>query len=81
MPSYDAWEHAPDVLTDCHAASLIAVRQCLDKMLCLPEREREILGYLASGMDQREVAERIGLSPQRVGQLIVELRAIVARYV
>lgn len=81
MTSYDAWEETPDVLTDCRAASLIAVRQCIDKMQRLPQREREILGYLASGLDQREVAERIGLSPQRVGQLIAELRAIVARYV
>jgi DNA-binding transcriptional regulator YdaS (Cro superfamily) len=31
-------------------------------------------------MDQQEVAAHIGLSPQRVGQLIAELRAVVARY-
>jgi DNA-directed RNA polymerase specialized sigma subunit len=80
MANYDNWSEMPEGITDCHAASMIAVRQCLDKMLCLAERERLILACLAAGMDQQEVAAHIGLSPQRVGQLIAELRAVVARY-
>jgi RNA polymerase sigma factor (sigma-70 family) len=80
MANYSDWSDMPEGITDCHAASMIAVRQCLDRMLCLAERERLILACLAAGMDQQEVAAHIGLSPQRVGQLIAELRAVVARY-
>ena len=80
MANYSDWSEMPEGITDCHAASMVAVRQCLDRMLCLAERERLILACLASGMDQREVAEHIGLSPARVSQLIAELRAVVARY-
>jgi RNA polymerase sigma factor (sigma-70 family) len=80
MTSYSGWTEVPEGSTDCHAASLVAVRQCIASMHSLPERERQILACLALGMDQQEVAARIGLSPQRVGQLIAALRVLLARF-
>lgn len=80
MQSYDDWDAAPDGSTDCHAASLVAVRQCIARLGRLNERQREVLGALASGMHQAEVARTLGLTESRVSQLVADLRAVVARY-
>jgi RNA polymerase sigma factor (sigma-70 family) len=81
MQSYDDWGTVPDGSTDCHAASLVAVRQCIAGFGRLTERQRDVLGALASGMHQAEVARTLGISEKRVSQLVADLRAVVARYV
>jgi RNA polymerase sigma factor (sigma-70 family) len=81
MPSYDEWETAPDGSTDCRAASIVAVRQCIAKLQSLSDRQRQVLGWLASGMSQQEVADELGVHFSRVCQMVRELRAVVARYV
>jgi RNA polymerase sigma factor (sigma-70 family) len=81
MPSYDEWETAPEGTTDCLSASMVAVRQCIAKLQSLNDRQRQVLGWLASGMDQAEVAQALGVTPTRVCQMVRELRAVVARYV
>ena len=67
--------------TDCLSASMVAVRQCIAKLQSLNDRQRQVLGWLASGMDQAEVAQALGVTPTRVCQIVRELRAVVARYV
>jgi RNA polymerase sigma factor (sigma-70 family) len=67
--------------TDCLAASMVAVRQCIAGFGRLTERQRDVLGALASGMHQAEVARTLGISEKRVSQLVGDLRAVIARYV
>ena len=38
------------------------------------EREQLILGYLADGKTQTEIAEILGVRPQRVNQIVARLR-------
>ena len=79
MASYDAWEHIPEGMTDCHAASLVAVRQCIARMRNLTDRQRQVLSCLVAGMQKQEVAAECGVSPSRVTQIVAELRERVER--
>ena len=40
----------------------------------LTDREREVMSRLASGMTQHQIAEQLGLTKQRVGQIVTALR-------
>jgi DNA-binding CsgD family transcriptional regulator len=45
----------------------------IDRRSGLTAREREVLDLLGQGMSQVEVAEAIGVSKQRVGQILLVL--------
>lgn len=77
MTSYDAWENAPEGVTDCHAASMVAVRQCIAKFADLSVRQRQVIDCLLAGMQKQEVAAECGVSPSRVTQILADLRRIV----
>jgi RNA polymerase sigma factor (sigma-70 family) len=79
MTSYDAWEHVPEGMTDCHAASMVAVRQCIERLHRLTDRQRQVIECLVSGMGYAETAAEIGVSPSRITQILAELRRIVDR--
>lgn len=79
MASYDGWESVPEGMTDCHAASLTAVRQCIARMRSLTERQRHVLACLVAGMQKQEVAAECGVSPGRITQIVAELRERVER--
>lgn len=81
MPSYDEWDSVPEGSTDCHAASLVAVRQFIESLHKLTDGQRRVLHCLASGMDQSECAREMGVTPSRVCQHVAALREVVARYV
>ena len=79
MSSYDGWASVPEGMTDCHAASIIAVRQCIANMHSLTERKRQVLRCLVAGMQKQEVAAECGVSPARITQIVAELRERVER--
>jgi RNA polymerase sigma factor (sigma-70 family) len=79
MASYDGWASVPEGSTDCHAASIVAVRQCIARMRRLTERQRQVLCCLVAGMEKQEVAAACGVSPSRITQIVAELRERVER--
>ncbi len=50
---------------------VVAVRELMERQ---PPRRREICELLATGCSQREAAERLGMSPQRLHYHVRELR-------
>ncbi len=52
----------------------------LCKKICHPQ-EQEVIQLLADGFTQSEIAERIGVSRQRIGQLMNKIRAKLGKYV
>lgn len=78
MASYDEWDAEPYTYTDCHAASLVAIKQCIARMQCLPNREREVIACLCDGVEHEAMASRLGVSPSRVSQIVSSLRDVIA---
>lgn len=80
MPSVDEFDGLPEMMTDDEAASMLAVRQLLANLDRLTDRQRDVLGALASGLEQTEVARELGMSDARVSQHVKALREFAARY-
>lgn len=74
MTSHDAWEGAPEVRTDCQAASVAAVLQCIAKIEDMKARDKEVLECLVYGMTVQEIAEHVGLTASAVYREVTKLR-------
>lgn len=81
MENYDSWEGGPDGATDCHAASLVAVRQFIANLHKVSGRRREVLDGLIAGLTHREIAGRMGVQEFAVTYHMKALREFAARYV